>query len=207
MRAARSQVACIKRKQMAPKPNEIEVSRCLSAWYRLTNHVKRESSLEKLFRRTYSLNSDIDDVLIKVCALNDFYGSDIFSRFSVADHIVALGIDDRLQAKDLLLVHEIASVQMVKGITQDLYSFASKYCSHHFPAEYPIYDYYAERLLLYFQTADSFSNFAKGDLKDYSKYRHILLDFQAYYGLGAFNLKQIDKYFWQTSREYFYNKF
>ena len=45
--------------------------------------------------------------------------------------------------------------------------------------------------------------FQNDDLKDYQKYKCILLDFQKKYGLEDFNLKQIDKYLWQLGKEKF----
>lgn len=61
------------------KPTEREVLKYLELWESLENYVLQESSLRKLFSKTYPLNENIDDVLIKVCSLNDFYSTNIFS--------------------------------------------------------------------------------------------------------------------------------
>jgi len=105
--------------------------------------------LNKLFFETYPLNNDLDDVLIKVCSLNDFYSTNIFSPFSVAKHIVSLGIDESLARNDLEIVNIIAKVKMNGGKIKNFYSFATKYCSHHKPTVYPIYDSYVDKMLMY----------------------------------------------------------
>ena len=77
------------------KPSKQQVEKYLKRWDSLENYVFQESSLKKLFTKTYPNNTDLDDVLIKVCALNDFYSTNIFSPFTVAKHIVNLKIDKR----------------------------------------------------------------------------------------------------------------
>lgn len=85
----------------------------------------------------------------------------------------------------------------------NFYSFATKYCSRHKPNEYPIFHSFVEKLLKYFRNVDKKLIFHNDDLKDYQKYKSILLDFQKNYGLEDFNLKQIDKYLWQLGKEKF----
>ncbi|NLT50472.1 MAG: hypothetical protein GXX85_06095 [Ignavibacteria bacterium] len=169
-------------------PNPQVVNKYLEKWDSLDNYVMQEKSLMKLFQKTYPCNNDIDDVLIKVCALNDFYSTNIFSPFSVAIHIVSIDIDNRMSNNDLRLVNDIAKVN-IKGIQKNFYSFATKYCSHHYPKIFPIYDSYVEKMLLYFKNADHFMVFSKIDLKIYENYVEILKVFQKYYCLTEFNLK------------------
>jgi len=59
-------------KPTIPKPSPDIILNNLRDWESLENYVLQENSLKKLFVVTYPLNDDIDDVLIKVCALNDF---------------------------------------------------------------------------------------------------------------------------------------
>lgn len=133
-----------------PKPSKQQVEKYLKRWDSLENYVFQERSLKKLFTKTYPKNTDLDDVLIKVCALNDFYSTNIFSPFTVAKHIINLKIDSKLFKKDLKLVNEIAYIKVSKGRKINFYSFATKYCSHHMPTVYPIYDSYVEKLLMHF---------------------------------------------------------
>jgi hypothetical protein len=185
------------------RPSEIEVKEYLDKWSYLENYVLQESSLKKLFTKTYPLNNDMDEVLIKVCSLNDFYSTNIFSPFKVAKHIVSLKIDLRLEKNDLGLVNDIAKVKVNDKKEINFYSFATKYCSHHKPAIYPIYDSFVDKLLMYFKKSDKFSVFKNSDLRNYSRYKEILIDFQNFYSLENFDLKEIDKYLWQAGKKYF----
>lgn len=151
----------------------------------------------------YPNNTDIKQVIIKVSALNDFYSTNIFKVFNVAKHIIDLNIDERLAINDVTLVNDIAKVQVSDNKCVNFYSFATKYCSRHKPTEYPIFDSFVEKLLKYFRDTDKKIIFHNDDLKDYQKYKSILLDFQKNYGLEDFNLKQIDKYLWQLGKEKF----
>ncbi|MFH7002097.1 hypothetical protein [Flavobacterium bizetiae] len=185
------------------KPSPSEIDESLKKWDNLENYVLQESSLKKLFTQTYPHNIDIDDVVIKVCCLNDFYSTNIFSPFSVAKHIVELRIDDKLEIDDLTIVNKIANVKMPGDKKRIFYSFASKYCSHHKPAIYPIYDSFADKMLCHFEKIDKFHNFKKYDLKDYETYRYIIQKFSDYYGLDNYDLKKIDKYLWLKGKEHF----
>ncbi|NLI41480.1 MAG: hypothetical protein GX421_09930 [Caldisericales bacterium] len=186
-----------------PRPCCGEVKKYLLRWDGLENYSLQESALNKLFFQTYPNNTNIDDVLIKVSSLNDFYSTNIFSPFQVAKHIISLNIDARLVAGDVTLVNDIAKVTMDNGTVRNFYSFATKYCSHHMPLEFPIYDSYVDRLLRYFRDTDRFSRFSSDDLKDYEKFKNILIQFTSYYRLEPYNLKEIDKYLWQLGKEKF----
>ena len=184
-----------------PKPSKAQVAFFLDRWDELENYVSQEKSLKKLFTMTYPKNNEMDDVLIKVCSLNDFYSTNIFSPFAISRHIVRLDIDNRLKSNDESLVNEIAKLK-IKDKSFNFYSFASKYCSHHKPEFFPIYDYYVEKMLIHFKKQDSFSSFKKKDLKEYSKYIEILKKFISFYELEC-SLKELDKYLWQAGKIYF----
>lgn len=188
-------------------PNITIVQKYLEKWDKLENYVLQESSLRKLFISTYPLNNDMDEVLIKVCSLNDFYSTNIYSPFAVARHIVTLSIDGRLKNNDLGLVNEIAKIKINDKKELNFYSFATKYCSHHKPETYPIYDSYVEKLLIHFKMQDNFFDFSKTDLKIYPNYKEILMKFKKYYRLEKFTLKEIDKYLWQAGKQYFPRKY
>ena len=147
-------------------PNEKEVEYYLERWETLENYVAQESSLRKLFTKTYPNNTEMDEVLIKVCSLNDFYSTNIYSPFSVAKNIIKLNIDLRLKHNDVLLVNDIAKVNVNGKREFNFYSFATKYCSHHKPEEFPIFDSYVERLLMLLKKQDGFYDFCKSDLKE-----------------------------------------
>lgn len=185
------------------KPSKSEIEKYLKLWDSLENYRLQESSLKKLFTKTYPLNDDLDEVLIKVCALNDFYSTSIYYPVQVAKHIVSLQLDKKLVIKDPKVVNEIASVQVKKDKLINYYSFATKYCSHHHPTLYPIYDSYVDKLLMHFKKEDNFFEFKKADLKIYENFKNILEKFRIFYDLEDYDLKQIDKYLWQAGKEYF----
>lgn len=189
-----------------PRPSVEEVEKYLKLWDSKDNYVLQEKALNKLFFNTYPNNINIEDILIKVSALNDFYSTNIFAIFPVAKHILNLQIDNRLKSKDVTLVNDIANVS-INGTKKNFYSFASKYCSHHDSINYPIYDSYVEKILLYFKGKDNFSNFIANDLKDYKKFKDILIKFKKYYDIDNYSLKDIDRYIWQLGKEYFPNKY
>ena len=188
------------------RPSAIEVEKYLKSWNNLKNYKLQEDALDKLFFELLPRNEEISDILLKVATLNDFYSTNIFSVYPVAEHILSLKIDERLRQGDATLVNEIQNVA-INGVTRKFYSFSTKYCSHHNPNEYPIYDSYVEKVLKYFRKTDKFSKFKNADLKDYQKFKNIIIAFREYYDLEEFNLKEIDQYLWQLGKEYFPNKY
>lgn len=185
-----------------PAPSTEQVEFYLAKWGGLENYHLQEDALNKLFCELCPKNIDVIDVLLKASTLNDFYSTNIFTIYPVAKHISALNIDARLKAGDVTLVGDIQYVT-IGDTEKNFYSFASKYCSHHNPLDYPIYDSYVDEVLRYFRNRDSFLDFQDGDLKDYVKFKGILIDFRAFYGLNKYNLKQIDQYVWQLGKDYF----
>lgn len=184
------------------KPSVIEVDKYLDSWNSLENYALQENSLYKLFHKTYLLNNDIDDILIKVCSLNDFYSTNIYSPFLVAKHILNLNIDERLSSGDLSVVDAISRIN-INNKEIRFYSFATKYCSHHQPDKYPIYDSYVGKLLNYFNKVDKFYGQKKLNLRDYEVFYSVIKKFSSFYGLNKYTVKQIDKYLWQAGKKYF----
>ena len=186
-------------------PSNIEVEKYMLKWQSLSNYVDQEAALDKLFLDTFNSNMYLCDILIKCSVLNDFYSTNIFDVHSVAKHIWDIhDLDIRLRRGDLSLVAEIADVEVGADKKKRVfYSFASKFCSHHEPSKFAIYDNYVDKVLRYFRKRDSFCDFCNEDLKDYPKFVSIVRKFQDYYGLKKYTLKQIDQYLWQLGKEYF----
>lgn len=185
-----------------PRPSSEEVTRYLSRWDGLENYRLQESALDRLFHRLCPENKIIEDILLKAAALNDFYSTNIFSVFPVAKHILSLNIDARLLRGDLTLVDDLQTV-LIGGKERHLYSFASKYCSHHNERDFPIYDSYVDVVLRYFRAQDGFAHFTNDELKEYGRFKDILTAFRSYYGLDQFSLKEVDKYIWQLGKDCF----
>lgn len=174
----------------------------LGRWEKLENYRLQEESLDLLFHRLCPANTSIHDVLLKVSALNDFYSTNIFDTYSVAKHILAQEVDARLAKADCLLVNDIARVTL-KGKRRNFYAFATKYCSHHRADDYPIYDYFVEKMLMYYQRASHFGHCQKAMLKQYPRFTEMIRCFRQHYGLGHFTLKQIDVFLWLAGKEFF----
>lgn len=189
-----------KLKQHLPNPSVEQVDKYLEKWNLLEDYRLQEDSLDKLFFELCPENKDISDVLLKVSALNDFYSTHIFKVFPMAKHIISIDIDDRLRNGDVTLVQDI---QKVSGTNRNHYSFATKYCSHHQPLDYPIYDSYVDKVLCYYRKRDDFFDFTDSDLKNFKRFKTILLAFRSFYELETYNLKEIDKYIWLLGKESF----
>ena len=185
-----------------PPPSNEQVDYYLEKWIELESYRLQEDALNKLFFELCPKNKDITDILLKASTLNNFYSTNIFSIYPVAKHIRSLNIDTRLDAGDVKLVADIQRI-MIGDKIKNFYSFATKYCSHHNPLDYPIYDSYVDEVLRYFRNRDGFSDFKDGDLKNYIDFKGILMEFRCFYGLEQYNLKQIDQYVWQLGKDYF----
>lgn len=189
-----------------PKPCKKEVEKYLKRWDELENYSLQEKALDELFFKLVPTNNKIENILIKASCLNDFYSTNIFSIYPVAKHILELKIDKRLNKGDTSLVNDIAIIN-IGNRKINFYSFATKYCSHHKPLDYPIYDNYVEQVLCYFKRKDKFYDFKKRDLKNYDVFKTVLLEFKKYYQIDEYNLKQLDKYLWLLGKGYFPKKY
>lgn len=183
-----------------PIPNDAQVLYYLERWEGLDDYRMQERALNKLFMNTYPRNIDLEDILVKAATLNDFYSTNIFKVYWVAKHIADLKIDSRLEARDATLVNEIAMVTYESGKIRNEYSFATKYCSHHYPDDFPIYDDYIKKVLEYFRDVDGFCGFATPELLQYPRFKEILCSFRRFYKLDQFSLKQLDQYLWQLGK-------
>ena len=190
-----------------PTPNKKIMEEYLNKWDNLEEHyLWQEGSLDKLFHKDYKYNTDLNEILIKCSCLNDFYSTNIFSIYPIAKKIFELKIDKRLKEGDPTLVNDIARIT-INDKEKYFYSFSSKYCSHHNNNEFPIYDYFVDRMFMYFKKRDNFSSFKQADLKDYVKFKKILIEFKKYYNIDEYNLRDIDKYLWIAGKEYFPKKY
>lgn len=189
------------------KPCPADAEKYIRGWEQLENYKLQERALDKLFFKAFPNNKEIEGILVKVACLNEFYSTNIFDVYPVAKHILELDIDDRLKDGDTSLVNDIAVLIRSDGSKINNYSFATKYCSHHNPDEYAIYDSFVDAVLRYFKDIDGFAEFGKDDLRDYASFKSILLQFRAYYGLEEYNLKLLDRYLWQFGKDKFPKKY
>lgn len=176
--------------------NKKIVKKYLDKWYtyRDSKMLEQEYALSTLFQHFYQ-NNNLQNVLVKVSCLNDFYSTNIRDTYSVAKVIYQLNIDRRLQNDDLTLVDDIVSAieKNCKSGRRE-YSFATKYCSFHRPDVYPIFDSRNEKVLRYYRKDISISPFTLR--KSYKDYVKIINKYREIFGLECFSYKEIDRFNW-----------
>lgn len=68
--------------------------------------------------------------------------------------------------------------------------------------DYPIYDKYVDKVLMYFKKKDHFCEFKKEKLKDYCEFVKILENFKKFYIINC-KFDELDHYLWQLGKKYF----
>jgi hypothetical protein len=184
------------------QPTAALVRKYLDKWQTLEKYKLQEESLKLLFQDLCPRNDDLSHILLKVSALNDFYSTNIFDTYSVAKRILADDPSARILEGDISLVNELARVQ-IGGKDKNFYSFASKYCYHHNPEEFPIYDSYVDKMLRHFSRTDGFAELGWNELKIYERFVGIVQDFRKHYRLDEFSLREIDIYLWLVGKDAF----
>jgi hypothetical protein len=156
-------------------------------------------------------NKQLEHILLKISVINDLYSTNILGTFNMAKHIQQLDIDKDLKqgnpntVNKISLGHGIKSNKTSKEI--NFYSFATKYCNWHNRDNYAIFDSFVKKVLMAYKRKDNFSDFIESDLKDFPRFKNIVLDFKMYYNLTAHDLKQIDKFLWIYGKEKFPTKY
>ena len=184
-------------------PSPERVREYVELWYSTQSYIEADRALRLLFVELCQSNNSMSHILLKASALNDFYSTNIYKTYAVAEHIYELDIDERLRDGDLKLVEDIADTKVSEGKTRYFYSFASKYCSHHQPDKYAIYDSYVDEMLRYFRRTDGFAKFKNEELRQYDRFMEIIAQFREHYHLdaGEFSRRDIDRYLWQLGKE------
>jgi hypothetical protein len=152
-------------------------------------------------------NKNLEHILLKISVINDLYSTNILGTLNMARHIQRLDIDSRLKQGDPLLVNEISSghgiISKKNNKEINFYSFATKYCNWHNRDNYAIYDSFVNKVLIAYKRKDNFSTFIETDLKNFTKFKEVVLDFKQFYNLTDHDLKQIDKFLWIYGKEKF----
>jgi hypothetical protein len=148
----------------------------------------------------YPLNVDLEHVLLKVSSLNGLYSTNIYAVTEVSQQICDKDIDPLLRMGDTAVVDLVALVRL-GGKPRRNYSFATKYCSLHSPAAFPIYDTIVDELLWRYMQRDRFASFRRKDLVNYDEFRRVIDEFREHYGLRGLDYKSLDKFLWMMGRE------
>jgi hypothetical protein len=148
--------------------------------------------------KTFPHNRAIEEVLLKVAAVNQLYNAQMFTTaiYPVAKLICSLDIESKLNERSLDVVTRIAYDEIGQ---RKRYVFATKYCHFHRPDAYPIFDDMAATLICSYQAKDGFANptFTKDDLKQYPTYKDIIEKFRSHYGLTGVSFRHMDKFLWR----------
>lgn len=188
-----------------PRPCGEQILIYLSKQKNIKQYYHREKSIEKLFEELCTKNDSIEDIYIKVATLNDVYDINLTEIYRVAKYIEDLDVDNRLKVGDITLVMDICKVKKGK-VAKNCFSFATKFCGYHKPQEYPMYDEYVEEVLKYFRDKDNFCKFEDDDLRDYVKYKGIIIDFRKFYDIEKYDYKKLILYMRQLGKEFFSEK-
>jgi hypothetical protein len=138
-------------KTAKPKPPTAAlVSESVTRFNRSERYGLADRILTNVFKQ-YASNDNLEHVLAKVVLLNSLYATNVYAIIEMAKHVHALGIDADLKAGDASVVEQIAALT-IRGKTRRHYSFATKYCSWHYPETFPIFDNIVERLLWRYQS-------------------------------------------------------
>jgi hypothetical protein len=152
-------------------------------------------------------NKHIEDILLKISVINDLYSTNILGTYRLAQHIQKQNVDGKLRIGDPEVVNQISTGHGIKTKKYNkeinFYSFATKYCSWHNEPEFPIYDSFVDKVLMSYKRQDQFSKFTQKDLKNFKRFRDIIIDFRNYYNLKNYSLKEIDRFLWVYGKRMF----
>ncbi len=183
------------------RPSKDLINIYVKKWDENKKLVNNEKLLTNLFKEKKE-NIKFLDILLKSTCLNSLYSTNIFDINSMSENIYNSKIDDELKKGSYDVIEKIATVK-IKEKEKRFYSFATKYCSFHFPDKYPIYDSYVDKILRCYRNQDKFFKFKNEDLKKYRSFVEIIEHFKKFYELEDFSFKDIDKFLWQFGRENF----
>ena len=179
-----------------------EIDEYLEKWESDDNgrYVRQDEILKKYFQVLYPKNNNLEEILLKIYLLNDyytaFYKNEKIKRntFSVANYVLSIeDIDEMLDNGDIKCVDDITE-------KTNLYVFATKYCSFHRPDMYPIFDSKVEKVFKRYRGINGF-DFNDVDLRKYRSYVTVYNDFKEKFELNGYDYKQIDQYLWLLGRK------
>lgn len=195
--------------QLINPTNEI-ICEYLKKFERKERYYLADKAILKLFKK-FPTNNELEDILVKISVINDLYSTNIFGTFIMAKHIQQLQIDTGLELGDPTIVKSIATGHGILkpngGGDRNFYSFATKYCNWHNQDAYPIYDRFVYKILIAYRKQDEFSKFNVEDLKEFPRFKQIMLEFKQRYTLTQHSLKEIDKFLWIYGQEKFPNNY
>ena len=108
----------------------------------LHNYVDDEKELDETFSQYQPSANHKDNVEEKIKQLNARYST--MAPKEIAKYMAdkTMDVDNRIDAGDPTVAHEIAKIKIGNKSSQNRFVFATKYCSFQNPGCYPIFDAY-----------------------------------------------------------------
>lgn len=158
-----------------------------------------------ILKHEFSLdnNCTLKEIYKKVVLLNSLYSTNIYATFDVAINISQIkNFKDRVLKGDIELVDEIRK-NTIGGVTKDFYSFATKYCHHHNPDSYPIYDSIVkDMLLIYLKKVQPNKRYYRNRMKEYGYFKSAIDQLADCWNLSEeYRYRKLDKFLWKKGKE------
>jgi len=186
----------------------------------MKHYQNQEKCIKKFFKPDVKKEGkdSHNDILFKTLMLNSFYSTKLQAPLYVVEYIETIedfyhrvGSDET----DYDLIDQIAwKNDRYVGNNErynnrrNCFSFATKYCHHHSPNKFRIYDSFVAKVLIYAQFHHQFyhENFSESDLQKSYEFFHKVWD--AFKNDDRFNIShfenwEIDKYLWLLGKDYF----
>lgn len=155
-------------------------------------------------------NHLLDEVYYKVKIINYLYHAGLPEKYTrkMAEHICDISnIDEKIKKQIwdndcMVVVEEIAKLNIDNRVTRRYLSFASKYCSFHNPDIYPIYDKYVLEVLWVLKNHLNYeTDTTKKEMQqDYIVFSKIAIGVMRQSPFIA-SIKQQDQYFWMFGKK------
>jgi hypothetical protein len=164
----------------------------------------RYAFAEKIIKDEFEKNDNsIEQIYKKVVLLNSLYSTNIYATFDVALNISKIkNFDKRVGNGDITLVDEIRK-NLIGDSIKDFYSFSTKYCHHHNPTKYPIYDAFVEEMLIeYLYEFEPDNRIYQTKMKKYEYFKKNIDHLAELWKLSnEYLYTKLDKYLWQKGKE------
>ena len=149
----------------------------------------------------------------KVSLINDNYSTHLSSTEKIAISRILFDYFEGIQNQNYnenLIENIRTACKEDADLHKDPYSFITKYCCHHNPNSYPIYDSYVDIMLRWYSFLPAFQfNLAdvNSDFNDYNSFRNALYDiktvFEADESIDSITYRDLDKFLWSAGKRFF----
>lgn len=149
----------------------------------------------------------------KVSLINDNYSTHLSSAEKSAISKILYDFSEDIQKRNYNrdLIDNIRSeCRKPNMLNKDPYSFITKYCCHHNPDNYPIFDSYVEIMLKWFSDLEDVpfhTTDKNSDFCNYDFFRNVLMQFKEYCEtnriIESISYRNLDKYLWSAGKEFF----